>query len=564
MKKFSRFIVIIISIAMIVALFSGCKQGKEGGDTSSAGNVEQNTNNATTNNAKKEEKPAEKLKLVWTGYINEPVAEDAVLIKKIEEKFNVEFEFLNIEHNNYEEQLNLKISSGEIPDSIRIPPEMFQMLYQQGVLKEIDRKLFEEKAPFIASRITEKFPDYWNLGVIDGKLYGIPAINSTNIFRLPIVYRKDWMEKLGISKTPETLEEFEKLMYAFAKNDPDGNGKHDTYGLSSDGLRLLFGAFGLNPGIPDGSKDTPYFHVEDGKVVFDCIDPDLKQALAYAAKWYKDGVLDPEFITGENRGGYWALSHSFIDGRIGFTVRGNFYHWAMLGDFKEMNEKGEWVDNQPGAVAKELLAKNPNAKLAFGQPVVGPTGKQGVKGWNMLMVFYCLGANVTPEKAAKIFEIWDFLGYRFACDDVPKLEEYLTWKYGPEGDYWKWADKSRGMYILTEKYWKEYPADSPIDNFGTDNMSPDVPYTPIQPIHEWAYKLGFDKGGLYSVIQVELPSMAVYGPNLLQMRDSAMIDIITGKKPLDYFDQYVEEMRAAGAEQIEKEANEWYKSSHQK
>ena len=50
------------------------------------------------------------------------------------------------------------------------------------------------------------------------------AINPTNIFRLPLVYRLDWMEN-GSYKTPETLEEFEELMYKFAKRIPTETAK---------------------------------------------------------------------------------------------------------------------------------------------------------------------------------------------------------------------------------------------------------------------------------------------------------------------------------------------------
>ena len=50
--------------------------------------------------------------------------------------------------------------------------------------------------------------------------------------------------------------------------------------------------------------------------------PKAKEALALLNRLYKDGVLDPEFITGENQGGYWALSHAFINQRIGLSCLG--------------------------------------------------------------------------------------------------------------------------------------------------------------------------------------------------------------------------------------------------
>jgi len=52
--------------------------------------------------------------------------------------------------------------------------------------------------------------------------------------RSNIVYRKDWAEKVGITKAPETWDELYDMLYKFTYNDPDGNGKQDTYGMLGD------------------------------------------------------------------------------------------------------------------------------------------------------------------------------------------------------------------------------------------------------------------------------------------------------------------------------------------
>ncbi|MNW18704.1 hypothetical protein D3C71_2183690 [compost metagenome] len=54
-------------------------------------------------------------------------------------------------------------------------------------------------------------------------------------------------------------------------------------------------------------------------MTMDAIQPEMKEGLKLLAKWYKDGVIDPEFVTGENKGGYWATSHAFINNRVGVT-----------------------------------------------------------------------------------------------------------------------------------------------------------------------------------------------------------------------------------------------------
>ena len=48
-----------------------------------------------------------------------------------------------------------------------------------------------------------------------------------------IIFRQDWLDKLGL-KYPETLDDMKNVLIAFTNNDPDGNGKNDTYGYTAE------------------------------------------------------------------------------------------------------------------------------------------------------------------------------------------------------------------------------------------------------------------------------------------------------------------------------------------
>ena len=82
----------------------------------------------------------------------------------------------------------------------------------------------------------------------------------------------------------------------------------------------------------------------------------MKEALTYLRKWYKDGVIDPEFVTGENKGGYKHLSHAFINGKIGMTSMGNYYHWVQDGDYED------WHVEHDGKVVKSPVQAAFNVK----------------------------------------------------------------------------------------------------------------------------------------------------------------------------------------------------------
>ncbi|MDQ8732898.1 extracellular solute-binding protein [Paenibacillus sp. LHD-38] len=479
----------------------------------------------------------------WTMHQNLPVSEDAEMVRYVEQKFNVNLDFWNLENNKYEALLDIKLAQGSIPDLFRIrQPQDILKYQQQGVLADIPEEMLDKYAPNIMKAIKENAPDYQDYGKINGKYYGIPVINPTNIYRIPIVYRKDWLDKLGLT-VPETLSDFEKVIYAFTNEDPDGNGKKDTYGLSSEGMNVVFGAFGQIV-----FADQLYFGVKEKELVIGALQPEMKEALQYLSKWYRDGVIDPEFITGENKGGYKHLSHSFINGTIGMTSMGNYYHWIQEGDYLIWNSNGEETPVEAAFNVKELTAINQHAQIVFGQPFSGPDGKRGSKAYDMLMSFTAIGADAAkePGKMEMILQILDYVSAN------PDQDEAASMKYGVQGTHWQWANASREDVILVSPYDKTFSYQNTI---GT-GLGMTVPLMPTEPREKWAATLGLDQDGIYNALEVATPSLIQSGPELIKLKNKAYISIITGDKPLEYFDEFVKDFMAAGGTCVLQEAND--------
>ncbi|WP_150269817.1 ABC transporter substrate-binding protein [Paenibacillus tepidiphilus] len=482
----------------------------------------------------------------WTMHQNLPVPEDAVLVRQLEEKFHVDLDIWNLENIKYESLLNLKLVQGSVPDLFRVRQTQDLLKYQQqGLLAEIPEEMLNTYAPNIMKALRENAPAYQNYGRIGGAIYGIPVVNPTNIYHVPVVYRQDWLDKLGLP-VPDSLADFEKVIYAFANGDPDGNGIKDTYGLSLEGMNVVFGAFGQLV-----FTDQLYFSEKDGQLVIGALQPEMLEALHYLRKWYKDGVIDPEFITGENTGGYKHLSHAFIDGRIGMTSMGNYYHWIQDGDYMTWSyDDGRKLEEVPVAAtfnAKELTAKNPQAKIVFGRPVSGPEGKRGAKAYDMLMSFTAIGADAAkePGKLAAILQILDYVSAN------PDPDTDAAMKNGIQGTHWEWADAAKQDIVPLPPYDQMF---SYTNTIGA-GIGMTVPMMPTSRREQWAANLGLDRDGIYNALEIATPSLVKNGPELIKLRNQAYIAFITGERPLEEFGEFVQEFLTAGGAEVLREAN---------
>ncbi len=512
----------------------------------------------------------EKFTINWTQYFVAPSAEDAHIIKLLEEKFNVDINVLPIEDGNFMEVLNtylLDPDAPDAPDVLRLKdPAVFTTYVDQGSVGAFDMELIKKHFPIYYNAMMEfeggKFLSY---GSVDGQQYGLPAIAAGNLFHLPSVYNKTWMENVGVTETPKTLDELHDLLVKFANDDPDKDGVKDTYGISSDGMRQVFGAYGINPGAPDGRTDHSAFSVINGEFQYDATSERYKEALKVLRAWYQEGLIDPEFITGENTGGYWAVSHSVVNQRIGMTVRGNYYHWVMAGDYQYKNEAGEMVDCEAGAVGKEFAAANPDQDLVYGDPVVGPYGDSGIKSWTLLAQIYGFSPELVEneDKFIRVLEIMNFMAQKSTVNDPATIKAWWEEVYGEEGDLWYINDYEGKVFGATKKFTEMYPLEAPVDNWGREEWGPTLPEPQVGEGPAFAYSLGYDKHGHSTLMQFSLPKMAEYQTNLTNLKDNWMVNFITGAKDIDAdWDAYIEEMNKSGLKEMFEEAKAYYESSN--
>ncbi len=131
---------------------------------------------------------------------------------------------------------------------------------------------------------------------VDGKIIGI--YRAREIGRYGFSYRTDWAEAVGITDAPKTLEEVYNMLYKFTYEDPDGNGKDDTYGMEMtkytgpiDIIQTWFGA---------GNEWVE----QDGKLVPVHQTAEYKEALKWLKKIYDEGLVRKDWATVDS--GTWS------------------------------------------------------------------------------------------------------------------------------------------------------------------------------------------------------------------------------------------------------------------
>ncbi len=155
--------------------------------------------------------------------------------------------------------------------------------------------------------------------VRNGDLLALPSGWSGGLAFLRSI-RKDWLDTLGMDM-PETVEEFYEAIKAFTEEDPDGNGKDDTIGMTSAGIWNmgdLFMSFGVpvNHVVEHLITPDPHdnFRFNDGM-----LKPQIVDLLEWLKRAYDNGYLDQEVF---------ANGGTQMRDRMSSGKYGSAWYWA--------------------------------------------------------------------------------------------------------------------------------------------------------------------------------------------------------------------------------------------
>jgi putative aldouronate transport system substrate-binding protein len=311
------------------------------------------------------------------------------------------------------EKLNVRAASNDLPDIIQFASKVqYQEYARKGLLLDLTPHI--DKLDKLQEGIGEATFDR---AKVDGKVYGWTKNPSSSINVIWV--RKDWLEALQLP-VPTTLDEVVEVAKAFVEQDPDGNGKKDTIGITGDVgfFGLIHALHGVAGGISQGSPAD--FFMKGDTIVSALSEPETREAIAYIQELTAAGVLDPEIASNKLNT---ALDKAF-QGKAGII----YTDWTRI---MKDEEVAKWQE------------ANPDADWTYVPSLTGPSGLDtaGVRDAAANAGIFGISKAIAQD-GAKLDKIFELLNYIAVGDGS------LLVQFGVEDTHFK---QENGQVMLTDK-----------------------------------------------------------------------------------------------------------------
>ena len=468
---------------------------------------------------------------------------------------NVIVDWTAADGEDYNQKVSLCIASDSLPDGLNVKSHIYMLkAAKSGMLYDIT-DLFQKYASSQVKKIVDSTQGRaMNMVSYDGRMIALPNITVTTDGVHVMNVQKNWLDQYGLG-IPQTLDEIENAARVFKEKKPAGaatipiigpdkNGKlYCNYIESSNlanGFDPVFAAYDAYPGY--------FLDNGNGTVSYGSLLGNMKPALQRLAKWYKEGLIDPELGSRDNSG------EPVNANQVGIR----FGPWWALG-----YGNGDSFKNDPGANWQAY-------------PVYTDGGK-----WNAHMkapgTEACLiSRKASPDAAAAIIIMYNALVRDEATFDTSvaiswyplrtvaaaadeceyeyrELTRVLKGETRPE-DYNDPMSLYKLMYKDAQVIRNVIPGfsasrdlnvgDFSLANAGDFNRA----YALMIGNRPFATKK-LDKE-VYSVTYSMTDMLEQRWPNLKKLEDEVMMKIITGQLDISAFDKFVSDWKAQGGQGV--------------
>ncbi|WP_395818957.1 extracellular solute-binding protein [Devosia sp.] len=405
---------------------------------------------------------------------------------------DLDIQIVDLPSSGYADALGTMLLSGDIPDLI---------YFQGGDAKMADQGILEDLKPWIEQSPNLKAA-LWPHNV--ERLANYPYLLYVYPPRAPQpVIRKDWLDQLGIAP-PQTLEEYEAFFKAIHDADLDGDGTPgNTYGVTTaENTNELDSIFNQAFGITGAwMKD------ETGAWVHARITSQERDKITWYARLAAEGLYDKEYVTSK----FDVKEDKFYTGKVG----------VIFGSSAEV------IDIYGGKMRQAHPDKDISLALL---PIPSGPGGQGLAALDVSKESRGFAIATTSQHKAEVAKLLDFMA---------STEGQMMDRMGFEGEEYT---KTGDTYAVTDKMSTWYAR-----FFAAANFVPPVEWKSEAAQQSLANIQTWFKPDNAFVWPADFAADLDATENVYR---SWVYKFISGEAPMDQWDQFVSEWKAAGGDRL--------------
>ena len=293
MKRLKLLIYVLLTAILLSAMFAGCGSDNGGKSNETAAGTD---GTGTVNQLSNEEEIREKMVLSWMIPTQQsiPLSETKVY-KEVCEKLNVEFELTELPVDQHEEKKRMFLASRNIPDIMSWMKASEANTYGPGgAFAELSRYL-EKDIPNLNKIIAAYPKDKYQAFTPENKLYFAPQYLHDPIPIFDFSYVKDEFDAVGVTQVDtwsQLYEGLKKLKDKYPDQYPLG---FRYIGSIARPLELFLLSFTGGKSGPNGGMVG--FDYDKKEFILSVEAAGYREAIEFFAKLYTEKIIHPEYMT---------------------------------------------------------------------------------------------------------------------------------------------------------------------------------------------------------------------------------------------------------------------------
>ena len=484
------------------------------------------------------------------------------------------------------QRLDLAFASDDLPDVISPSIAQLAKYVAAGKIQPLDDLIEQYASPLVKWAIRDVEEQtagaFFAPVTIGGHIYALPQMSDTLAWWTNNFIRTDILEEMGC-EMPTTLAELEAIFDKYIEMYPGQYPVVLSKDLQDSGNTFQTVLTACNAYMDMWMED------ENGELVYTSIQPEMRTALERMATWYEKGYIDPEFVVVDGNkeseivsGGDWLFCYGYWHKIATFcntwaNVEGSEISAVpfLLGDDGTCSVmKNAWYTS---INAITTSCEHPEAAIyalnafwdSYYRNDVELREMLAAEGYNW---HYPVTEARDPINVDEVNEKYSYVA-----------EPKLLWKFdypeelvGPGfmNDYYTHGNLTYGFYgRLCSRANNDYATIAAAVKAGMDEslLTEEAKQTwkgwyQSNPKMLTTFATSYD---IWKDLPIKVnkfctsdtPAMVEKNAYLQKLELECFTNIIMGTKPIEAFDQFVEDWKTNGGDLITQEVNEWYAST---